>query len=71
MKRALRAGLAGLLRLLTTPLFASALKPDEEVLFVPTVARAPADGRVSVPVEAWVHEHEPRRGARCRCSHAG
>ncbi len=63
MKRALHAGLAGLLGLLTTPLFASALKPDEEVLFVPTVARSGNDGRVSVPVEAWVHEHEPRRGA--------
>ncbi|HNR90986.1 MAG TPA: App1 family protein [Dokdonella sp.] len=48
---------------LATPLCAAPLKLDEEVLLVPTVARDAGDGRIIVPVDAWVHEHEPRRGA--------
>ncbi len=52
-----------MLALLATPLIASPLKRDETILFVPGVARDAGDGRIHVPIEAWVHEHEPRRGA--------
>ncbi len=58
-----RSWLGGMLALLATPLIASPLKRDEVILFVPSVARDAGEGRIHVPIEAWVHEHEPRRGA--------
>lgn len=41
-----------------------ALRPDEQVLFIPGIARWQDDARLAVDVEAWVFEHEPRRGLR-------
>ena len=63
MRRTGASRLGGLLAILATPLVAAPVKRDENILFVPTVARDAQDGRVRVPIEAWVHEHEPRRGA--------
>ncbi len=41
---------------------AKPLANDEQVLFVPAVARAVGAGRIEVAIEAWVHEPEPRPG---------
>ena len=65
--RALTIG-ALLSSLLSTPLFAGSIKPDEDILFFPTAAHLTDDGGAwSVPVHAWVFEPEEdslfRRGA--------
>ncbi len=39
------------------------LAGDEQVLFVPTIARPGAAGRIDVRIEAWVHEREARPGS--------
>lgn len=43
-------------------LWASPLKSDEHVLFLPDFARERPDGRMEVQVQAWVYEQERRPG---------
>lgn len=47
---------------LASSLWASPLKSDEEVLFLPDIAWETADGRIAVQVHAWVFEPEKRPG---------
>lgn len=56
-----RIVLAFTLLLVLARLDAAPIKPDEQVMFLPHVAAEQADGRVTVHIEAWVYEREPRR----------
>ena len=43
---------------------ARTLRADEQVLFVPGIARRVDERRIEADVHAWVHEREPRRGVQ-------
>lgn len=50
------------LGLAPSPGVAEALGTEEQVLFLPGIARPMADGRLEVDIHAWVYERERRRG---------
>lgn len=52
-----------LLLALASAAVASPLKRDEQVMFLPAPARELPDGRIELEIQAWVYEHEPRRGS--------
>ena len=57
----IRTALALALLLIAPCLCAAPVKPDEQVMFVPHVAIEQPDGRVTLNIQAWVYEREPRR----------